>query len=87
MKPDYKTWMPKGMILSFLAGAVVSLALCLVLAFTSILPVGTLRTVLTVLFAVATAVPCGLTIWSVMMYRAFDYNGNDHFYCVVGFVE
>jgi len=75
MRPDYKNWMPKGMILSFLAGAVVSLALCLVFAFTGILPVGTLRTVLTALFAVAAAVLCGLTIWSVMMYRAFDYNG------------
>ena len=75
MKPDYKNWMPKGMILSFLAGAVVSLALCLVFAFTGILAVGTLRAVLTALFAVAAAVLCGLTIWSVMMYRAFDYNG------------
>lgn len=65
MKPDYKNWMPKGMIRSFLAGAVVSLALCLVFTFTEIMAVGTLRTVLTALLALAAVVLCGLTMHSV----------------------
>ena len=73
MKPDYKNWMPKGMVLSFLAGAAASLALCLVCA--GLLKAGTLKAVLVVAFAVLAIVLCGLTIWSVMMYRAFDYNG------------
>ncbi len=74
MKPDYKNWMPKGMILSFAAGAAASLLLCLLFACTGWLS-GTWQTVLTVLSAVLAAVFCGLTIWSVLMYRAFDYNG------------
>ena len=75
MKPDYKNWMPKGMIWSFLAGAVAALALGLVVACTGLLGAGTLKTVLAVAFAVLAVVFCALTIWSVMMYRAFDYNG------------
>ena len=74
MKPDYKNWMPKGMILSFAAGVVASLLLCLLFACTGWVSV-TWQTVLTVLSAVLAAVFCGLTIWSVLMYRAFDYNG------------
>ena len=74
MKPDYKNWMPKGMILSFAAGAAAFLLLCLLFAFTGWVS-GTRQTVLTVLFAVLALIFCGLTVWSVLMYRAFDYNG------------
>lgn len=72
MKPDYKNWMPKGMVYSFLftfLGCTVAVA-----AF-QLLPGGTLRTVLTIAFGVIAVVFCGLTIWAVSMYRAFDYNG------------
>lgn len=74
MKPDYKNWMPKGMILSFAAGAAASLLLCLLFACTGWAS-GSWQTVLTALFAVLAVIFCGLTIWSVLMYRAFDYNG------------
>ncbi len=74
MKPDYKNWMPKGMILSFAAGAIVFLLLCLLFACTGWVS-GTWQTVLTGLFAVLALFFCGLTLWSVLMYRAFDYNG------------
>ena len=72
MKPDYKNWMPKGMVYAFLftfLGCTVAAA-----AF-QLLPGGTLRTVLTIAFGVIAVVFCGLTIWAVSMYRAFDYNG------------
>ena len=62
------------MVLSFAAGAIGSLLLCLLFACTGWVS-GPWQTVLTVLFAVLAAVFCGLTIWSVLMYRAFDYNG------------
>ena len=72
MKPDYKNWMPRGMILSFAAASVLSLAA----AFTvRLLADGMLKTVLTVLLAVLAALFCGLTVWSIFMYRAFSYNG------------
>jgi len=73
MKPDYKNWMPKGMIYAFGAaflGCGVMLAV-----FSLALEEGTLRTVLTVAFAVLTLLFCALTKWSILMYRAFDYNG------------
>ena len=72
MRPDYKNWMPKGMIYAFLAGALGSAAVAVVL---SLLLRGTLRTVLVVAFAVLAVVFCGLTVWAVLMHRAFSYEG------------
>ncbi len=73
MKPDYKNWMPKGMIWSFAAAfalfaAGMILSLCL-------LPGGTLKTLLVIVFALAAAIFLGLSVWSVLMYRAFSYDG------------
>ena len=72
MKPDYKNWMPKGMVYSFLfafLGCGAAAAVCYLLLN------GTLKTVLAIAFAVIALVFCGLTVWAVCMYRAFDYNG------------
>ena len=73
MKPDYKNWMPKGMIYTFLV-AFLGCAAALVV-FSLVLTGGTLKTILTVVFAVLTLLFCVLTKWSILMYRAFDYNG------------
>ncbi len=73
MKPDYKNWMPKGMVLSFLGGAAAFLILT-VLAW-SLLPSGTFFTVLKIVCTAGAVVFIGMTIWSTLMYRAFDYNG------------
>ena len=73
MKPDYKNWMPKGMICGFLfafLGCGIALAV-----FSLALTEDTLRTALAAVFAVLTLLFCALTIWSILMYRAFDYNG------------
>lgn len=75
MKPDYKNWMPKGMVLGFLAGALAAIVLAVVFGFAPLPVPETLKTVLTVIFAVLALVFCGLTIWGYKMYRAFDYNG------------
>ncbi len=65
MKPNYKNWMPKGMIWGFAAGTAVSLLLTL------IIHVGWLR----ILLLVLTLVLAGVTVWTVLMYRAFSYDG------------
>ena len=57
MRVDYKNWMPKGMIYSFLGGAVGSCAVAIIL---SLLLKGTLRTVLTVVFTALALLFCGL---------------------------
>ncbi len=74
MKPDYKNWMPKGMIYLTFCGTILFLTLFLVCGLTEIAQ-GTLRTALLILFFAA-AVICGaVMLWMVMMYRAFSYNG------------
>lgn len=75
MKADYKNWMPKGMVMSFLGGAVLSAILFVVFGCTGLLEDGTLKTVLKIVFLVLTIALCCVTIWSVMMYRAFSYDG------------
>ena len=75
MKPDYKNWMPKGMILGFLAGACIALILALLFGCTQLISPGTLKIILVIIFAVAAVVFCVLTVWSILMYQAFDYNG------------
>ena len=73
MKPDYKNWMPKGMIYAFLAAFLICGVMLAVFSLT--MTEGTLRTALTAVFAVLTLLFCALTLWSILMYRAFDYNG------------
>nr|MCR5018380.1 hypothetical protein [Bacteroidales bacterium] len=65
MKPNYKNWMPKGMIWSFAAATAVALALTL------IIDVGWLK----ILSLILTLVLVGVTVWTVLMYRAFSYDG------------
>ncbi|MBR0381265.1 MAG: class I SAM-dependent methyltransferase [Eubacterium sp.] len=75
MKPDYKNWMPKGIIAGFLAGTLAFLLLAAISGFAPFLAAGALKTTLTILFLLAALIFCGLTAWSFMMYRAFDYSG------------
>ena len=72
MKPDYKNWMPKGLVWTF---GLTFLGLCAVLAVIALLAEGSTRTVMLIVFGVLAAVFLGLSIWAVMMYRAFDYCG------------
>ena len=65
MKPNYKNWMPKGMIGSFAAGAAVSLALTLIVG----------ANWLKILFLILTLVLAGVTVWTLLVYRAFSYDG------------
>ena len=75
MKPNYKNWMPKGMVLGTLAGAIASFVLFIVFGCTGLLHPGVLKTVLKILF-LAAAICCGcVAVWMWMMYRAFSYNG------------
>ena len=73
MKPAYKNWMPKGMVWSFAAAAIGCGLVTAILAFA--MPAGALKTVLVVVFAALTALFIGVTVWSVLMYRAFSYDG------------
>lgn len=65
MKPNYKNWMPKGMIWSFAAGAAVALVLTLLVD----------ASWLKIILLILTIVLAGVTVWTVLMYRAFSYDG------------
>ena len=72
VRGDYKNWMPKGMIWSFLGGAIGCGIVAVVL---NALLNGTLKTVLTIVFAALAVIFCGLTVWAALMHRAFSYDG------------
>ena len=75
MKADYKNWMPKGMVLGTATGAGIALILYLVFGLAPVLPTGTLKTVLGIVFLILTVLLALVTIWMFLMYRAFSYNG------------
>ena len=75
MKPDYKNWIPKGMLFSLIAGTMLSLALLLVFGVFGIGVSGKLRIVLSVVFGIAFVVCAKYTVWCVYAYRSFSYDG------------
>lgn len=75
MKPNYKNWVPKGMVVSFIGVAVVSLICLLLFGAAGIGVTGTLRTVLTVVFAVIFVASAAYAIFCVVWYQAFSYSG------------
>ena len=75
MKPDYKNWIPKGMLFSLIAGTVLSLALLLAFGIFGIGVGGKLRVVLGVVFGIAFVVCAKYTEWCVYAYRSFSYEG------------
>ena len=73
MKPAYKNWMPKGMIVGFTLAAIGCGLVTAILTLT--IPAGVLKNVLVVAFAALTVLFISVTCWSVLMYRAFSYDG------------
>ena len=75
MKPDYKNWIPKGMLVSLIAGTVLSLALLLVFGVFGIGVSGKLRIALGVVFGIAFVICAKYTERCVYAYRSFSYDG------------
>ena len=74
MKPDYKNWMPKGMVLAAVCATAVFLLLFIVFGLTGLVS-GALKTVLFAVFLIGTAIGLGVSVWMILMYRAFSYDG------------
>ena len=75
MKPNYKNWMPKGMILGTLGGAVACLVLFLIFGVSGLLAAGTPKTTLKIIFLILTIALLLVTLWMWLLYRAFSYDG------------
>ncbi len=66
MKPDYKNWMPKGLIWGTFGAAAGVCLLAVFLGWSSVF--GKISAVLAILLGL-------ITIWMILMFRAFSYNG------------
>ena len=75
MKPDYKNWIPKGMLFSLIAGTMLPLALLLAFGIFGIGVGGKLRVVLSVVFGIAFVVCAKYSEWCIYAYRSFSYDG------------
>ena len=75
MKPNYKNWMPKGMILGTMGGAVACLVMFLIFGVSGLLAVGTLKTILKIVFLILTIALSLVALWMWLLYRAFSYDG------------
>ena len=74
MKPDYKNWMPKGMVLSAVIVTAVFILLFIIFGFIGLIS-GVLKTVLFIVFLVGTVIGLCASLWMILMYSAFSYNG------------
>ena len=75
MKPDYKNWVPKGMVNGLIAGTVIALVLFLLFGATDWILHGTARIICAVVLGVGTLVLLCFAVWMGALYRTFDYNG------------
>ncbi len=70
MKPDYRNWMPKGMVLSAVSITVLLFAVAGLTAVTGGKPI------VTVIFLIGALIGTGVSVWMILMYRAFSYDGS-----------
>ena len=75
MKPDYKNWMPKGMVLGTLAGAAGCLGLSAVCGCTGLIRNKKAKAAAAGVLALSGVAAGGAALWMALMYRAFSYDG------------
>ena len=75
MKPDYRNWMPKGMVMGTLAGTAGCFGLAAVCGCTGLIKNNTVRAAAAGALLVAGAAAGGAALWMELMYRAFSYDG------------
>ena len=74
MKPDYKNWMPKGMVQFGTIATIILLLLFVIFGLSGVVS-GPLQTVLFIVFLVGTVIGFFVSVWTILMYRAFSYDG------------
>ena len=75
MKPDYKNWVPRGLLFLLGGMAIICLAVCAVFGMAGVATEGGLRIAFGVLFGAAFLLFAVLTGIFANMYCAFSYNG------------
>ena len=77
MNPDYKNWVPKGMMIGLVAGAAALLVLLILFGGMGLGVQGLTRTILTIILGVAFLAIAAAAVWSVAAYRAFLFRDED----------
>ncbi len=75
MKPNYKNWVPKGMVYGLTAGTIVLIAGLIISLILTRNASTTVRVVLNVILALATLACAKGAQWSICAYNKFSYNG------------
>ena len=78
MKPDYKNWVPKGMVYSFIAGTIVSAIVFMLVTTTSILS-GNTKLICEIIFGILTLGLFISSVFFVNLYNTFSYDGKKQF--------
>lgn len=78
MKPNYKNWVPKGMVISFVIGTIVAAVLFIAVLMTDFLT-GTTRTVVEVILGIGTLVLLACSAFFINLYNTFSYDGKKQF--------
>ena len=75
MKPDYKNWVPKSMVIGLACGTLAAFVLFVLFGATGTIVTGTPRLICAVLFGAGTCILLFYTCWMAALHRTFDYNG------------
>ena len=75
MKPEYKNWVPKSMVVGLSCGTLAAFVLFLLFGATGVILRGTPRLICGILFGVGTLILLFYTCWMTALHRTFDYNG------------
>ena len=78
MKPNYKNWVPKGMVVGFVAGTAVTAILLAVVLLTQLVT-GTARTVTAILLGALLVILILTSVFFINLYRTFSYDGKKQF--------
>ena len=66
MKPDYKNWMPKGMVCTAFAATAVFFILFIVFGVSGLIKPGMLRTALFIIFLLGTIIGIISSVWMAL---------------------
>ncbi len=75
MKPDYKNWVPKSMVVWLFVGTAAAFVLFLLFGATGLILHGTARLICAVVLGAGTLVLLFFAVWMLVLHRTFDYNG------------
>ena len=78
MKPDYKNWVPKGMVISFVIGTIIAAILLIVTSMSTLLE-GTSKLLLQIVLGIIFLALLFFSSFFIHLYRTFSYNGTKQF--------